>query len=63
MKWQPTQVFLPGKSHGPWNLVGYSLWGCKESDMTERLHCWLSANAGDMGSIPDPGRSHMPWNS
>ena len=19
----------------PWNLVGYSPWGCKESDMTE----------------------------
>ena len=23
-KWQPTPVFLPGKSHGWWNLVGYS---------------------------------------
>jgi len=22
-------VFLPGKSHGEWNLVGYSPWGCK----------------------------------
>ena len=21
------------------------------------------ANAGDKGSIPDPGRSHMPWSS
>ena len=21
------------------------------------------ANAGDMGSIPGPGRSHMPWNN
>ena len=21
------------------------------------------ANAGDMGSIPGPGRSHMPWSS
>ena len=20
-------------------------------------------NAGNMGSIPDPGRSHLPWNS
>ena len=29
---------LPGKSHGRRSLVGYSLWGCKESDMTERLH-------------------------
>ena len=23
-KWQPTPVFLPGKSHGQRNLVGYS---------------------------------------
>ena len=26
---------MPGKSHGWWSLVGYSPWGCKESDMTE----------------------------
>ena len=36
-KWQPTPVFLPGESHGRRNLVGYSPWGCKESDTTERL--------------------------
>ena len=23
----------------------------------------LSANAGDMGLISDPGRSHMPWSN
>ena len=34
-KWQPTPVFLPGKSQGQRNLVDYSPWGCKESDMTE----------------------------
>ena len=28
-KWQPTPVFLPGKSHAQWSLVGYSPWGCK----------------------------------
>ena len=28
-KWQPTPVFLPGKSHGERNLVGYSPWGRK----------------------------------
>ena len=27
-KWQPTPVFLPGKSHGQRNLVSYSPWGC-----------------------------------
>ena len=34
--WQPTPVFLPGESHGWRNLVGYSPWSCKESDMTEQ---------------------------
>ena len=28
-KWQPSPVFLPGKSHGQRSLVGYSPWGCK----------------------------------
>ena len=36
-KWQPTPVLLPGKFHGERNLVGYSPWGHKESDMTEQL--------------------------
>ena len=36
-KWQPTPVFLPGEAHGQRSLVCYSPWGCKESDMTERL--------------------------
>ena len=36
-KWQPTPVFLPGKSHGWRSLAGYSAWGPKESDMTEWL--------------------------
>ena len=40
-KWQPTPVFLPGKSHGWRSLVGYSPWGRKESDMTEQLHFHL----------------------
>ena len=30
--------FLPGKFHGLRNLIGYSPWGFKESDMTELLH-------------------------
>ena len=36
-EWQPTTVSLPGKSHGPRSLAGYSPWGHKESDMTEQL--------------------------
>ena len=38
----PTPVFIPGKSHGPRSLVGYSPWGHKESDTTERLHFHFS---------------------
>ena len=34
-RWQPTQVFLPGKPHGQRSPAGYSPWGCKESDTTE----------------------------
>ena len=36
-KRQPTLVFLPGKSHGQRILVGYSPWGCKESDKTKHI--------------------------
>ena len=37
-KWQPTPALLPGESRGWRSLVGYSPWGCKESDTTERPH-------------------------
>ena len=37
-----TPVFLPGESHGQRSLVGHSLCGRKELDMTERLHFFLS---------------------
>ena len=37
-KWQPTPVFLPGKSHGQRSLAGYRPWGQKESDMTWQLN-------------------------
>ena len=36
-RWQPTPVFLPGEFHGQRSLAGYSPWGCKQSNMTERL--------------------------
>ena len=51
-KWQPTPIFLPGESHGQRRLVGYSPWGCKKLDTTERAcvrvyththtHPWIS---------------------
>ena len=36
-EWQPTPVFLPGKSQGWRSLVGPNSWGLEESDTTERL--------------------------
>ena len=36
--WQPTPVFLPGKSHGQRSLAGYSPGGRKELGMTETKH-------------------------
>ena len=39
-KWQSTQIFLPGKSHGRRSLAGYSPWGYTESGTTE----WLSTH-------------------
>jgi len=40
-KWQPTSIFLPGKSHGQRSLAGCSPWCRKESDSAE----WLSTHA------------------
>ena len=39
-------VFLPGESHGQRSLSGYSLWGFKELDVTERrTHApWLDTH-------------------
>ena len=57
-EWQPTPVFLPGKSHGQRSLVGYSPWGHKESDTTEQLSTAQLVNMSDKlvvfcGSDPD----------
>ena len=37
-KWQPTSIFLPGKSHGQRSLVDYGPWDHKELDMTAIEH-------------------------
>ena len=57
-KWQLTPVFLSGKSHGWKSLAACGPWGCKESDMTERLgtgihHCtWFVRNETDFPLRP-----------
>ena len=49
-QWHPTPVLLPGKSNGRSSLVGCSLWGCYESDMTERLHFHFSLSCSGEGN-------------
>ena len=60
-KWQPTPVFLPGKSHGHRSLVGYSPWGCKSwtwlSDSTTKGPL-RSLICGGFGVTPH--MTHMP---
>ena len=46
-EWLPTLVFLPGKCHGQWSLVGYSPQGCKELDMTEQLTLFTFQGRGE----------------
>ena len=43
-KWLHTAVFLPGKPHGQRSLVGYSPWGHKELDISERLRAQTAHN-------------------
>ena len=49
--WQPTPVFLARESHLQRNQVGYSPWGCKESDMAQ----WLNNN----DNMAKPGDLHL----
>ena len=49
-KWQSTPVLLPGKSHGQRSQVGYSSWGRKESDTTERLN-WTKSRSQQTPSL------------
>ena len=45
-KQQPPPVFLLGKCHRQWSLVGYSPWGPKESDMTEQPSACAHTHTG-----------------
>ena len=59
-KWQPTPVFLPGKSHEWRSLVVYSPRGHKELDTTERLHFHSSGGHARLlfpWLLPSPGCS------
>ena len=61
-KWQSTPALLSGKSHGQRSLIGYSPWGRKESDTTERLHFTFSTRFV-IAFLPKntQGWSHLEW--
>ena len=52
MEWQSTPAFLPGECHGQRSLADYSLWGHKESDMTEQL-THIQSKKILQGNLPD----------
>ena len=56
-KRQPTPVFLPGKSYGQRSLVGFSPWGCRESDMTELLSMLTGERGGEEAGL------HRSWSA
>ena len=47
----PLQYSCHGESHGGRSLVGYSPWGCKKLDTTERLHFDLRLNNPRLKSV------------
>ena len=56
-----TPVFLPEKFHRQRSLAGCSLWGCKESDTTERLstaQVALRDGTGLLASVHSSVNSH-----
>ena len=53
----PYPVFLPEESHGQSSLVGYSPWGCKQSDTTK----WLSLiHSSHQQPALGPQSFHLP---
>ena len=48
-KWQPTPVFLTGKSHGQRKLVGYSPWCRKHTSCLLLATCEMSLHAPGTG--------------
>ena len=58
--WQPSLVFLPGKSHGQTRLVGYSPWGRKELAMTEATEPKLSLLEREAGCTSSTAPSRKP---
>ena len=71
-KWQPTPVFLPGKSHGQRSLVGYSHWVAKNPtglrDYTLTYFCQKTNSVADAREksalyLPREGLTTVPLSS
>ena len=62
-KWQPTPVFLAGKSHGQKSLVGYSSWGRKRAGhslVAKHHHPSLCGHLGSLIGFLFPLFHHHP---
>ena len=62
-EWQPTPIFLPGKSHGRRSLVRHSPWGHRESDTAERLSLTSFTRPGTTGKQGSPGERGVHMHS
>ena len=66
-KWQPSPLFLPGKSHGQRSLAGYSLWCGKRVRhdlVTKQQQYWFYSNSPEKtnwfySNIPENWKLHI----
>ena len=57
--WQPTPVFLPAKSHGQRDRVGYRPWVLTELNMTELMS--TRTEAAGFFSMSSPAKTSLSW--
>ena len=63
-KWQPTPVFLSGKSYGQKSVAGYSPWSSNESVTTEQLTFSLSKKRKSKAIFPGGSEVKVSaWNA
>ena len=67
------EASVEGSQYRPIKVWSKAISSVAELLTTQKSSCWdfpgsavvqnLPANAGDTGSSPGPGRSHMPWSN
>ena len=60
-KWQPTPVFLAGKSHEHRSLAGNSLWGCKVGHHWAHIQKSQYINGKSRTAAWQPDHHKIPW--